>query len=142
MTRVAIEALVKIVILIGGLMTAAAYLVLVERRMAAWIQDRRGPNRVGIPLTRIRLFGLGQPIADGVKFLFKEDVTPAHVDKFLYWLAPMAIFTAAMAIYAVVPFGGVLPASFGLEGEPIRLEVAPGIDVGICLLYTSPSPRD
>jgi NADH-quinone oxidoreductase subunit H len=103
--------------------------------MAAWIQDRRGPNRVGIPLTRIRLFGLGQPIADGVKFLFKEDVTPVHVDKFLYWLAPMAIFIAAMAIYAVIPFGSVLPASFGLEGEPIRLEVAPGIDVGMIYVF-------
>jgi len=135
MERVEIEALIKIVILIGGLMTAAAYLVLLERRMAAWIQDRRGPNRVGIPLTRIRLFGLGQPIADGVKFLFKEDVTPAHVDKFLYWLAPMAIFTAAMAIYAVIPFGSVSPASFGLEGEAIRLVVAPGIDVGMIYVF-------
>jgi len=116
-------------------MTAAAYLVLLERRVAAWIQDRRGPNRVGIPLTRIRMFGLGQPIADGVKFLFKEEVTPAHVDKFLYWLAPMAIFTGAMAIYAVIPFGSVLPASFGLEGEPIRLVVAPGIDVGMIYVF-------
>jgi NADH-quinone oxidoreductase subunit H len=135
MERVAIEALIKIVILIGGLMTAAAYLVLLERRVAAWIQDRRGPNRVGIPLTRIRLFGLGQPIADGVKFLFKEEVTPAHVDRFLYWLAPMAIFTSAMAIYAVIPFGSVLPASFGLEGAPIHLVVAPGIDVGMIYVF-------
>jgi NADH-quinone oxidoreductase subunit H len=67
-----IEALVKIAILIGGLMTAAAYFVLLERRMAAWCQDRVGPNRVGIPLTRIRLWGLGQPLADGVKFILKE----------------------------------------------------------------------
>ena len=58
-----IAALVKIGLLIGGLMTAAAYLVLVERWMAAWVQDRKGPNRVGIPLTKIRLFGLGQPLA-------------------------------------------------------------------------------
>jgi len=135
MERVAIEALIKIVILIGGLMTAAAYLVLLERRMAAWIQDRLGPNRVGIPLTRIRLFGLGQPIADGVKFLFKEEFTPAHVDKFLYWLAPIVIFMAAMAIYAVIPFGSVLPASLGLEGAPIHLVVAPGIDVGMIYVF-------
>ena len=86
MTRLFVESLIKIVIVIGGLLTAAAYLVLLERRMAAWIQDRRGPNRVGIPLTRIRLFGLGQPMADGVKFLFKEEVTPAQTDKFLFWL--------------------------------------------------------
>jgi NADH-quinone oxidoreductase subunit H len=135
MTRVAIESLIKIVILIGGLMTAAAYLVLLERRMAAWIQDRRGPNRVGIPLTRIRMFGLGQPLADGAKFLFKEEVTPAQVDRFLYWLAPIAIFTAAIAIYAVIPFGSVLPAGLALTGEPIRLVVAPGVDVGMIYVF-------
>jgi NADH-quinone oxidoreductase subunit H len=135
MTRVIVEALIKIAILIGGLLTAAAYLVLVERRMAAWIQDRRGPNRVGIPLTKIRMFGLGQPLADGVKFLFKEEVTPSHVDKFLYWLAPIAIFVAAFAVFAVIPFGSVLPGSFGLEGEPIHLVIAPGIDVGMIFVF-------
>ena len=55
-----IAALVKIALLVGGLMTAAAYFVLLERWMAAWVQDRKGPNRVGIPLTDIKLFGLGQ----------------------------------------------------------------------------------
>ena len=79
-----IVALVKIGLLVGGLMTAAAYLVLVERWMAAWVQDRKGPNRVGIPLTKIRLFGLGQPLADGLKIILKEDFTPRHVDKVLY----------------------------------------------------------
>lgn len=135
MTREILEALIKIAILLGGLMTAAAYLVLAERRVAAWIQDRRGPNRVGIPLTKIRLFGLGQPIADGVKFFFKEDVTPSHVDKFLYWLAPVALFTAAVGIYAVIPFGSVLPSSVGLEGKPIHLVIAPGIDVGMIYVF-------
>src|SRR5262252_3901175 len=71
-----LEAIVKIAILTGGLMTAAAYFVLLERRMAAWTQDRIGPNRVGIPLTNIRLWGLGQPLADGLKFIFKEEYTP------------------------------------------------------------------
>ncbi|MFM8497796.1 MAG: NADH-quinone oxidoreductase subunit H, partial [Planctomycetia bacterium] len=79
-----IVALVKIGLLIGGLMTAAAYLVLVERWMAAWVQDRKGPNRVGIPLTKVRLFGLGQPLADGLKIILKEDFTPKHVDRVLY----------------------------------------------------------
>ena len=74
MLSILIEPLLKIALLIGGLMTAAAYLVLVERWIAAWVQDRLGPNRVGIPLTKIRLFGLGQPMADGVKFLFKAAV--------------------------------------------------------------------
>jgi NADH-quinone oxidoreductase subunit H len=128
-----LEALVKIALVIGGLMMAAAYLVLVERRMAAWIQDRRGPNRVGIPLTRIRLWGLGQPIADGAKFIFKEEVTPGQVDRILFWAAPVAIFTAAVAIFAVIPFGSILPATLG--AEPIRLVVAPGVDVGMIYVF-------
>ncbi len=100
-----IAALVKIALLVGGLMTAAAYLVLLERWMAAWIQDRKGPNRVGIPLTKIKMFGLGQPLADGLKFIFKEDYTPKHVDRALYALAPIVILSAALAIFAVIPFG-------------------------------------
>ncbi len=80
-TSVTVEATIKIVIVLAGVMTAAAYLVLVERWMAAWIQMRRGPNRVGVPLTAIKLFGLGQPIADGVKLICKEEYTPAHVDR-------------------------------------------------------------
>ncbi len=135
MTPIIIEALVKIVLVIGGLVMAAAYLVLVERWMAAWIQDRLGPNRVGIPLTKIRLWGLGQPIADGVKFIFKEEFTPGHVDKFLYWLAPVLIFVAAMAVFVVIPFGSVLPPDFlGLDRE-IPLVIAPGVDVGMIYVF-------
>jgi NADH-quinone oxidoreductase subunit H len=136
MQRVLIESLVKIAVIIGGLMGAAAYLVLLERRVAAWIQDRRGPNRVGVPLTRIRLFGLGQPIADGVKFIFKEEFTPRHVDWFLYSLAPISMFVAALAIFAVIPLGSVLPP-IGLLGSetPIPLVVAPGVDVGMIYIF-------
>jgi NADH-quinone oxidoreductase subunit H len=136
MTYIALEALVKVVLIIAGLMTAAAYLVLLERRMAAWIQDRLGPNRVGIPLTKIRMFGLGQPLADGVKFLAKEEFTPGHVDRFLYFAGPLAIFATALAIFAVIPFGSVLPASFGVDGEPpIHLVVAPHVDVGMIYVF-------
>jgi NADH-quinone oxidoreductase subunit H len=133
-----LEVIVKIAIVIGGLMTAAAYFVLLERRMAAWIQDRVGPNRVGIPLTKIRMFGLGQPLADGVKFIMKEEYTPAHVDKRLYVLAPIVILVAALATFAVIPFGHMIPPSlFGLElsDEPIELVVAPGVDVGIIYVF-------
>src|SRR5688500_3808464 len=100
-----IEPLVKIALILGALMTAAAYLVLLERWIAAWVQDRKGPNRVGIPLTKVKLFGLGQPMADGLKFIFKEEFTPAHVDKGLFILAPITILAAALAIFAVIPFG-------------------------------------
>src|SRR5262245_4029966 len=98
-------AVIKIFVLLGGLMTAAAYFVLLERWIAAWVQDRRGPNRVGIPLTNIKLFGLGQPLADGLKFIFKEEFTPGHVDKALFGLAPVIIMTAALATFAAIPFG-------------------------------------
>jgi NADH-quinone oxidoreductase subunit H len=130
-------AMVKIGLILGGLMTAAAYLVLLERWMAAWVQDRLGPNRVGVPLTRIRLFGLGQPLADGLKFIFKEEYTPGHVDRWLYVLAPLSILAAALAAFAVVPFGGVLPAMGGTEAtaEPIELIVAPGVDVGLIYIF-------
>ena len=128
--------LAKIALLMFGLMTAAAYLVLLERWIAAWVQDRLGPNRVGIPLTKIRLFGLGQPLADGLKFIFKEEYTPAHVDKFLFILAPISILTAALAIFAVIPFGSVLPP-MGLRGVegPIDLVVAPNVDVGLVYVF-------
>jgi NADH-quinone oxidoreductase subunit H len=134
----ALVALVKIAIIIGGVMTAAAYLVLVERWIAAWVQDRIGPNRVGVPLTKIRMFGLGQPLADGLKFIFKEEATPKHVDRFLYTLAPISILAAALAAFATVPFGSPLPNP-GLDvpglNQPIDLVVAPGLDVGLIYIF-------
>src|SRR5262249_60781374 len=70
-----------IVVVIGVTLGLCAYFILIERKIAAWTQDRIGPNRVGP-------FGLLQPIADGVKFLLKEDVIPDHVAKLFYILAP------------------------------------------------------
>lgn len=129
-------AIVKIAIVMGGVMTAAAYFVLLERRVAAWVQDRRGPNRVGIPLTKIRLFGLGQPLADGVKMILKEEYTPGHVDARLFTLAPIVIMTAALASYAVIPFGSHLPPipQLGIN-EPIPLSIAPQMDVAMIYLF-------
>ncbi|MEX2026382.1 MAG: NADH-quinone oxidoreductase subunit NuoH [Pirellulaceae bacterium] len=134
-----IEPLIKIAILIGGLMTAAAYFVLLERRMAAWVQDRIGPNRVGLPLSLLGfkdlpLFGLGQPAADGLKFILKEEYTPAHVDKRLFVLAPIAILAAALSVFAVIPFGSVIPPLGGSD-DPIRLNVAPGVNVGLIFIF-------
>src|SRR4051794_31097751 len=80
-----------------------AYLILLERKTAAWIQDRIGPNRVGPQ-------GLLQPIADGVKFILKEEFVPAAADKVLFMIAPACMLTAALLGFAIIPWGGVLRA--------------------------------
>lgn len=91
--------LLKIVVVVFlAILPSVAYSVYFERRVSAWIQDRLGPNRVG-PL------GLLQPIADGLKFLLKEDVTPGHVNKFYFWLAPALVLVPALVTCAVLPFG-------------------------------------
>jgi|CXWL01.1.fsa_nt_gi NADH-quinone oxidoreductase subunit H len=80
---------------------AVAYCIYYERKIAAWTQDRPGPNRVGP-------WGLLQPIADGLKFLLKEDVVPGHVDKPLFVLAPALIFVVGFIGFAAIPWGGKL----------------------------------
>jgi NADH-quinone oxidoreductase subunit H len=86
---------------VGVLMFLVAYTVYVERRVAAFIQDRVGPNRVGP-------FGLLQPVADGLKSFFKEDFTPAHVRKSYFWLAPAIAMLPGLLTIAVIPFGSNL----------------------------------
>jgi len=133
----------KIVVLVGALMTAAAYFVLVERWIAAWVQDRKGPNRVGLPLTKFRMFGLGQPLADGLKFIFKEEYVPKNVDRWLYTLAPVVLLAAALAAFAVIPFGDTIPVDAGAAGDGetstgsgfIKLLVAPHVDVGMLYVF-------
>jgi NADH-quinone oxidoreductase subunit H len=90
--------LIFIALVLGAIMGACAYLVLLERKVAAWTQDRIGPNRAGP-------FGIFQPIADGLKFIFKEEIIPKRVDKLLYLLAPAIAITAALLAFSVVPFG-------------------------------------
>ena len=79
-----------------------------ERRISAFIQDRVGPNRVGIPFTNIKLLGLGQPLADGLKSFLKEDFTPGHVKRIYYWMAPAVSMTPSFIVFAVIPFGSML----------------------------------
>lgn len=120
-----IEPLIKIAVVIGAIQGAVAYLVLAERRAAAFFQDRIGPNRVGP-------FGLLQPIADGLKFLLKEELVPAGAHKPIFLLAPVMILASAMFAFATVPFGYYLPAiPFLGINEPISLNVAPNMDIGI-----------
>jgi NADH-quinone oxidoreductase subunit H len=113
--------LARLTLLYGVVMTAAAYLVLAERRILAWIQDRKGPNRVG-PL------GLLQPLADVIKMLTKEDVCPAGADRWLFYLAPAMAAIPAILTFAVIPFGPPLT----LFGRDIPLQV---VDLNIGLLF-------
>lgn len=102
-------ATIKIVVIVFAvILPMVAYSVYAERRISAVIQDRLGPNRVGPA-------GLVQPIADGLKFLLKEDFTPGHVNKFYYWLAPTLALIPALLSVAVVPFGSVLNVDFLLK---------------------------
>jgi NADH-quinone oxidoreductase subunit H len=92
-------------LLFGVVLPMVSYTVYAERRVSALMQDRLGPNRVGIPLTNIKMAGLGQPIADAVKLLIKEDYTPAHVKKFYYWIAPGLGIASVIVALSVIPFG-------------------------------------
>src|SRR5688572_10859931 len=94
-TSVVVALIVMHVLLILG----PAYGILLERKVAAWAQDRIGPNRVGP-------YGLLQPIADGVKFLMKEDYNPGSADRRLFLLAPVLAVIPALIGWAVIPWGG------------------------------------
>ncbi len=94
--------LIFIAVLMGALQGTCAYLTFLERKIAAWSQDRLGPNRVGP-------YGLIQPLVDGIKFLLKEEVIPAHVDRIFYLLAPGIALSTATLAFAVVPFGRTTP---------------------------------
>jgi NADH-quinone oxidoreductase subunit H len=115
--------ILKIGIVLALILPICAYLVYLERKISAYMQDRIGPNRVGP-------FGLLQPVADGIKFLLKEDVVPLHGDRFLFFLAPtLALMTTLMAL-AVVPFG---PTSE--NPDDWQFVIAPGIDIGIVYIF-------
>lgn len=138
-----IAAVVKIVFFTFlVILPMVAYSVYAERRGSAIIQDRVGPNRTGIPLTLfgfkkdVQIFGIGglvQPLADGLKFLLKEDFTPSHVNKFYYWLAPCLVMVPALLTAAVVPFGSELDLSWFGVAEPVKMVIA---DLGVGPLYT------
>ncbi len=118
---------VKIAIITFGIiLPLVALSSLAERKVSAFIQDRIGPNRVGIPMTLlgakkdIAFFGLVQPLADGLKFILKEDFTPKHVRKFYFWLAPALVLVPALLTVGVIPFGSEIK----LFGKQIPLVIA------------------
>jgi NADH-quinone oxidoreductase subunit H len=116
--------LVKIAILLFVVLTVNAYLTWFERKVVAHIQSRWGPHRVGP-------HGLLQPLADGLKFLFKEDPTPAGVDKFVYYLAPLLALALALTSIAVIPFG---PNPLHFKGHDIYLGIT-DLNIGVLALF-------
>jgi NADH-quinone oxidoreductase subunit H len=114
-------ALIKIVIILGSVLFVVAYLVLVERRVSAFIQNRIGPNRVGP-------FGLLQPMADVLKLLVKEDIVPKAANKTIHDIAPVISITVALSAFAVIPLGNTIT----LFGRTIKLQLA---DVNVGILY-------
>ncbi len=123
MLGVVIEAAIKSAIVIWALLTAFAYLTLTERKVLGRMQARIGPNRVGP-------FGFFQPVADGIKLVFKEDVIPAQADRIIHTLAPAVSIIPAVIIFAVIPIGPPVT----LFGREIKLQVA---DINIGYLYVA-----
>lgn len=117
-----IEMVVKNIVVVLVLMGCVAYTTLLERKLLGRLQVRLGPNRVGP-------FGLLQPIADGVKSFFKEDIIPDEADKTLYVLAPGISLFAALSMFAVIPFGDTVT----FLGRQIKLVVA-DLDTGLLYL--------
>jgi NADH-quinone oxidoreductase subunit H len=118
MWQFALFSAVKVVAAFAILMFMVAYVVLVERKVCAAMQDRIGPNRAGP-------FGLLQPACDAVKAFFKEDFTPAHVRKVFYWLAPAIVMIPGIMNIAVIPFGS------NLGKQPMVIA-----DLNVGVLYT------
>ena len=110
-------------VVLVGMLSATAVCILAERKLAAFTQDRRGPNRVGF-------WGLLQPVADGAKFFFKEDITPKNVDRVLFMLAPCVTLTLALVGFAIVPWAGDVHWPWMEAGETVSTQVA-SLDIGI-----------
>ena len=124
-------------LMIGAVMTMAGYSVLAERKVSAWMQGRVGPNRTVLPLVGyipffgrfLKGLGIFQPLADGLKFLFKEEIIPGHVNKFYYNLAPIVALVPALTTMTVLPFGEF----FNSDGESVPLMLA-NLEVGILFI--------
>src|ERR1041384_4254924 len=112
---------VKIIVVLNATLVAVTYMVLLERKGIAWAQSRLGPMRVGP-------YGILQPIADAVKLMIKEDITPARADRWVFTAAPIISMVPALIVYAVIPFG----PNIHLFGRKVTLYIT---DVNVGLLY-------
>src|ERR671928_789049 len=113
--------LLKIVIVLNATLVAVTYMVLLERKVIAWAQSRLGPMRVGP-------YGILQPIADAVKLMIKEDITPVRADRWVFTAAPIISMVPALIVYAVIPFGPTAT----IFGHQVSLYVT---DINVGLLY-------
>jgi NADH-quinone oxidoreductase subunit H len=141
---------VLIGVAMGALQGTCAYLILLERKVAAYVQDRLGPNRVGP-------WGLLQPVADGIKFILKEEIIPGHVDKVFYMIAPAVAVSTALMAFAVVPFGptsappvrdwpqtieeaNAADPAFAERvkeyNQKVQFVIAPHVDIGIVFVFS------
>ncbi|MBS1736838.1 MAG: NADH-quinone oxidoreductase subunit NuoH [Bacteroidetes bacterium] len=118
---VLIEKLILIVLVITGSLVVAMYSTYAERKVAAFMQDRIGPDRAGP-------FGILQPLADGVKLFFKEEIVPTFSSKFLFILGPCLAMLTAMMVGAVIPWGDTIH----VFGRNVSLQIA---DINIGILY-------
>src|SRR6185295_9644985 len=116
--------LAQIAVVMGIVMLTVMFLTLADRKILGWMQDRMGPMEVGP-------YGVLQPVADGLKLFFKEDIVPAGANKFLFSLAPLLALVPALIGFAVVPFAPSEPIElFGVEIKPFVIS-----DINIGILY-------
>lgn len=108
-----IIAIIKLLIFFVAVFTAAAYTTLAERKIMSYMQLRKGPNRAGP-------WGLLQPLADGIKFIFKEEIVPAHTDRKLFLIAPMLVIAVSLMPWVAIPFGDKIT----LFGREIYMQLA------------------
>ncbi|MBM4061433.1 MAG: NADH-quinone oxidoreductase subunit NuoH [Planctomycetes bacterium] len=117
-------AVAKVVVIFAGMVTIAGLMSLAERKVSAWMQYRHGPNRVGP-------FGILQPLADGLKFIFKEELVPEGANRLMFRLAPALAAMPAMLTMAVIPVGGTVV----IAGREIPLSMT-DIDIGVLFLLS------
>ena len=124
-------------LMVSVVMSMAGYSVLAERKVSAWMQGRVGPNRTVLPFVShipiigplLRGLGMFQPLADGLKFLFKEEIVPGHVNKVYYYMAPLVALVPALTTMTVLPFGEFVDSN----GNKTPLILA-NLDVGILFI--------